>query len=749
MIQRVAAAIRSERSRPWSEERPMRVARLVERLPPAPGGKEIHGAELTSALAARGVEQHVFTRTGEPLHGIAMSAMPLGEQLARGRISLAAYCAWAVGAVALEHRRRPFALVHAHGDFPEAFAAAGLSRLLGIPAVLTVHAGLIPGRRHDAVRRLSMSALERIWVVSEDAEATLRAIGVSSEFVVRPSGVRDAFFTAADPGAARSGVITVGRLAPLKGIEHLVAARDRLQDRFETSWTVVGGGNDAYARSLRAEIERRPDMTCTEIADADELAARVARSAVFVLPSVPQNRHHEGVPTALMEAMAAGVPIIASRGGGVDALVEDGNLGELVTPGDSSALAGAIERVLRDTPQAFRRAAAGRTRVDRWREVATQVELGYREVLARHDRPAVVLVLPGLEVGGAEWFVIRLAAGLARRGVRTCVAAAPGRLVSELPIEVEFAPLQAGRGPRTLIGNALTLIAVLGRVRPTGVNAHSYLTGLSTWGASVLAARRARRVLTVHMPERPWYSRVIGPTAPLLFPRVLTVADSVLAELTRGLPQRARRRFVTVRAGIRPPALGTRRTKTVVVAGRLVPRKGQRSILAAWQQVVISADARGWKLELWGDGPDRAALEQERDRLGLGDSVRVAGFVHPASERLGGIGVLALPSLREGLPLVLVEAMLAGTPVVASDLPSCRELLGGEAGVLVPPGDVAAWSRALLNLISDDARRAALGRAGASRVRWTFAPERMEAGYMVELGLSSAWWSHEASNRAP
>jgi glycosyltransferase involved in cell wall biosynthesis len=151
-------------------------------------------------------------------------------------------------------------------------------------------------------------------------------------------------------------------------------------------------------------------------------------------------------------------------------------------------------------------------------------------------------------------------------------------------------------------------------------------------------------------------------------------------------------------------------------------------------------------MELWGEGPDRPALEHERERLGLGDSVRFAGFVHPASERLGGIGLLALPSLREGLPLVLVEAMMAGTPVVASDLPSCRELLGGDAGVLVPPGDVAAWSRSLLDLISDEARRMALGRAGARRVSWAFAPERMEAGYMVELGLASAWWSYEARN---
>jgi glycosyltransferase involved in cell wall biosynthesis len=726
----------------------MRIARLVERLPPARGGKELHVAELTAALAAEGIEQHIFVRTGEALPDVSVSRMPLEGRLGSTRATLAAYCAWAVGAAVSEHRRRPFSLVHAHGDFPEALAAAMLSRALDVPAVLTVHGGLIPGRRHNLVRRLSMSALERVWVVSEEAKATLRAIGISSEVVVRPSGVRDAFFAMADSGTRRAGVITVGRLAPVKGIEHLVAARDRLQGRVATSWTIVGGGDDAYARRIRSEIDRRPDMVCVEVTDANELAARVAGSAVFVLPSVPQHRQHEGVPTALMEAMAAGVPIIASRVGGVHALLEDGRLGELVMPGDSAALANAIERVHRDASRALRRAAEGRTRVERWGEVAAQIELGYRDVLERHRGPSAVLVLPTLEVGGAEWFVLRLAAILVRQGVRTCVAAAPGRLVPELPSGVEFASLHAGRGPRSLIANALTVLAVLGRVRPTAVNAHSYLTGLSTWGASVLAARRARRVLTVHVPERPWYSRVIGPTAPLLFPRVLTVSDSMVAELTRGLPQRARRRFVTVRAGVLRPAPAPCRASSVVVAGRLVPRKGQRVILRAWRRVVSSPRVSGWTLELWGDGPDRAALEKERDRLCLGDSVRFAGFVDQVSERLGGIGLLALPSLREGLPLVLVEAMMAGTPVVASDLPSCRELLGGGAGVLVSPGDADAWSRALLDLISDDARRAALGRAGVRRVGWAFAEKRMEAAYMAELGLASAWWSHEAAERS-
>jgi glycosyltransferase involved in cell wall biosynthesis len=722
----------------------VRVARLVERLPPAVGGKEVHAAELTAALAARGIEQHVFARAGVAPQGAALHRMAGRGSPVTGRVRLLRYCAWVIAAVLREHRRQRFDLLHVHGDFPEAMTGAVLSRALGVPMLLTVHGGLVRRWWHDVARLAAFSTCELVWTVSQEIAETLRAAGVSCEVVVRPSAVREEFFVVGDAHEHREGIVTVGRLAPVKGLEHFVAARDQLAKQVTTTWTVIADGTGPYAEAIRTEIARRPDMTCREEHDPAALAKTVASSAVFVLSSVTLERQHEGVPTALMEAMAAGVPIIASAGGGIDVLLDRGRLGLLVPPGDADALARAILEVLNDPAAARERAAAARQQAVRWSEVAAEVEAGYRRALARHGRSAALVVVPWLTTGGAERFVLRLASALRLRGVRVSVAAAPGELVAELPDGVEFTPLRRGRGFRALGHNALALAGATARMRPVAVNAHSYLSSLSAWAGLGLAGRRARRVLTVHVPEELWYSRVIGASAPVMCSRVLPVAESVRNELASTTPRMLKGRLVTVHAGVeRPPDSAGHATNVVVVA-RMVPRKGHHTILAAWAEVIRHPALAKWVLELWGDGPVRDALESQADRLGLGERVRFRGVVDHASERLGGVGLLALPSRREGLPLVLVEGMMAGAPVVGSDIPGVRELLSGGAGMLVPPDRPTAWAKALVSLLQDDDRRKALGEAGRRRVAWAFAAGRSEAAYLVELGFMQEWWLHEA-----
>jgi len=115
------------------------------------------------------------------------------------------------------------------------------------------------------------------------------------------------------------------------------------------------------------------------------------------------------------------------------------------------------------------------------------------------------------------------------------------------------------------------------------------------------------------------------------------------------------------------------------------------------------------------------------------------GRVPPAEllDELARADVLVAPSLRgESFGLVLVEAMAAGVPVVASDIPGYRDVVGA-AGVLVPPGDPAALAGALDALLGDEAERARLADAGrreAARFAWPHVAERVLAVYERVLG---------------
>lgn len=156
----------------------------------------------------------------------------------------------------------------------------------------------------------------------------------------------------------------------------------------------------------------------------------------------------------------------------------------------------------------------------------------------------------------------------------------------------------------------------------------------------------------------------------------------------------------------------------ILSVGRMVPDKGQGLLLDA----VAELDRRGVPvaLTLVGDGPDRPALEARVERLGLGDRVTLAGAL--AHEEVADLyrraDVFCLPSFAEGLPVVLMEAMSHGLPVVATRIAGVAELVeDGVSGALVSAGRVDVLVDALRRLAADPVLRSRLGAAGRARVR--------------------------------
>ena len=130
-----------------------------------------------------------------------------------------------------------------------------------------------------------------------------------------------------------------------------------------------------------------------------------------------------------------------------------------------------------------------------------------------------------------------------------------------------------------------------------------------------------------------------------------------------------------------------------------------------------------------GDGPERGALETRIAQLGLGDRVHLLGFRTDIPELLAGCDLFVLPSLFEGLPLSILEAMAAGKAVVATAIGGNDEaVVDGVTGLLVPPADPEALADALRTLLREPERRRRLGEAGRRRAEAESRPRRWCAG---------------------
>ena len=153
--------------------------------------------------------------------------------------------------------------------------------------------------------------------------------------------------------------------------------------------------------------------------------------------------------------------------------------------------------------------------------------------------------------------------------------------------------------------------------------------------------------------------------------------------------------------------------RVLLMVARLDAIKDQPTLLRAFAMAKLP----GWQLQLVGDGPRRSELEALIADLGLDAEVRCLGRRTDVPELLGQADLFAFSTTAaEGFGIALVEAMAAGLPVMASDVPACRELLAdGTAGVLVPAADVSAWTQKLESLMGDEGARQRLSLAARER----------------------------------
>ncbi len=358
------------------------------------------------------------------------------------------------------------------------------------------------------------------------------------------------------------------------------------------------------------------------------------------------------------------------------------------------------------------------------------------------DAPVrVTLAITDLDVGGAERALVALALGLDRRRWRPSVVSLAGEGALAGPLRaagIEVVCL--GVDPKRPLQSVGKLVGTLRTLRPELLQSFLFHANVAVKLAAPMAGRPwVVGGLRVAERQRRWHLTLDWLTARL------STGSVCVSEGVRRFSVREGRldpaRLVVIpngvdldrfdvaipvdRASIGVPP----RSVLALSVGRFDPQKGLDILLDAAS--IVARSRPDWHLAMVGDGPLRPALLDQAAR-----SPALAGRVHWLGRRddvpglLKAADLLVLPSLWEGMPNVVLEAMAAGRAVVATAVEGTEDLVvPDQTGWLVPPGQASPLAEALLQAATDADRRRQFGQDGRGRVEAEFTPRQVVAAY--------------------
>ncbi|MDP9342207.1 MAG: glycosyltransferase family 4 protein [Actinomycetota bacterium] len=350
----------------------------------APGGVQVHVHALAERLHDRGHEVIVVTPAAGPVSEgyVRVAGRPLRVPY-QGTVAPVCLSVSSIRRIGAALRSFRPDLVHAHEPIAPSSAMIATLRAR-VPTVATFHSHAERSRLFDAAAPLLRVVTRRLAVRIAVSEASAGFIGarLGGEFRIVPNGVDVEAFARGTPAPdlpPGRRMLWVGRLDPQKGFGIALRAFARLAGELPDLHLVVAGdGRDRGAvDALPPEVRSR--VTMLGAVPHAALPAYHAAADVYVAPALGQ----ESFGMVLVEAMAAGVPVVASDIAGYREVVHNGEDGLLVPPGDPAALAGAVRRVLEGPGLSTHLREAGRTRAQAysWDRVTEQIESIYAEVL--------------------------------------------------------------------------------------------------------------------------------------------------------------------------------------------------------------------------------------------------------------------------------------------------------------------------------------------------------------------------------
>lgn len=380
----------------------MQICRVSRSFRPFPGGLERHVELLSRHQARRGDSVWVLqpVRAGELEEGVKLVHVPLGllhrwihagsHQAKAGTLAFALRAAIVAGRL---RRRDGFDIVHVHGDVIEALVFGAWRRIFGAPVVLTLHSNLNRRPLYRWFAWFTFRLIDGFVCVSPGIRDSLAHLGIAANRIaVISSGVDLSRFrppSQQERAVARQSlgvydgeilVVSVGRLNRVKGFAELLRAAAQLDGTSSLRFFIVGDGPEQ--QSLRRQAQNLSHVQFAGGVEHASVAGYLHAADIFVLPSVDLPGVREGTPTALLEAMACGLPVVCTDAGGIRHVVRDGEHGLVVPQRDFFRLQAALEKLVAD-PELRRQFGERNVVVMRersWEEVAERVAAFYEHV---------------------------------------------------------------------------------------------------------------------------------------------------------------------------------------------------------------------------------------------------------------------------------------------------------------------------------------------------------------------------------
>lgn len=615
-------------------------------------------------------------------------------------------------------------------------------------------------RRAHAVAYVTREFLQRLYPAGEHAFSTYySSVELTEEsFVQVPRQY----------GSARNGIriITVASLAlPNKGVDTLIDAVSAcVKQGTETELVVVGDGrcrSDFEKLVLLRGLGSRVRFLGA-LPSGASVRKQLDSSDLFILAA----KGGDGLPRAMIEAMARALPCLGTDVAGIPELLEKN---ELVTAGDPHALAAKIRELASDVPRLERLSSANLIKAGAYRDSilqkrrrnfyeyvrnaagqltagkAAQIDAPLRAV-SRSNNPCKRLLIQ-VTVPSTLLFFRNQLHWLKNEGLTIHVVASPGKTLQEFATfeEVIPHPIPMSRNVALLadVAAVFRTASLYRRLQPHIVHGFTPKGGLVSMVAAFLT-RRPVRVYTifgfVHTGSRGFKRRLLAFTERLACAfahrvycecesiKQLAVQENICAEnKMRVIPAWSLNQLSdilerscgrdTYRSQTRQ-ALGIPTSDFVIgFVGRIVPDKGIQELVEAF----LSLRQRFDKLHLLLTGDVEAEHPLPfaiAEKLRGVEDIHITGWTKDVVSYLAAMDVLVHPSYREGLPSAPIEASAMGLPVVLTKIPGCVDAVKENVtGILIPPKDSRALAEAVADLIHDPNRRAALGQAGREWVR--------------------------------
>jgi glycosyltransferase involved in cell wall biosynthesis len=716
------------------------------------GGAERYFLKLVEELGVRGHRVIVVTKRDTPLRSeleSLVASLPenvrpeLHFWFTRGKIDPFTLCK-----LVMLIKSRGVQIINTHLT-TASWQGTLAGKITKTPIVAVVHA---------TDRKTFFQWADHLVAVSGGVQEFLVEQGVPSQKIERlycGLDLRDVVAVApltAEEAKKRLGLpedaLTVGIAASLigrKGHRYLLEALKILDEHGVKAHAIFAGEGD-QEEALRAQVESlHLEERVHFLGFRRDVHQVIAAMDVFTLPS-----EKEGLSIAVMEAMAIGRPVVATRISGMDEVVLDGENGLLVPPCDGPALAEALQMLLCDPAKRREFAANGKRFVEshfEQSECVGRVEKFFEKIVEEGDTPQasktnvqdpepvqerplrVVQIIAPSKIAGAERSTIALCRGLASRGNRIWLlvkdgqpmigaAAKEGVDVSPMRIGGKLNPFAVGRLLRWIRRHRVDIVA-------------TQLSTASLWGSI------AARILGI--PCVATVRALNTKTCYVLADRIIVVSEAVKKHLAdQGIaPEKIRVVYNGIDLKRFQPADDLRAAKVAVgfqpddlivgVTAHLTRKKGHRSFVQA--AALVASRMPNVKFLLVGEGREREALEAQVRAARLLDRVVFAGFQDDVLPWMAAMDVLVLPTIeKEGFGRVLVEAGAMSKPVISTDIGGMAEVVShGETGLIVPAGEVSELANAIMKLLSDEEMRLQMGKAGRARALARFSVEQMVA----------------------